>query len=347
VVTNNDDVWSWDFERIQGRADEDPDFKHHGDHLMHFFDVENDGLTDFIISESSYENNRVYIFKQDAEHNFHASTVNSGLNIINEENLAPGNVSPIDYDLDGDLDLIIGFDGAGMQLWRNDVGINNNWLVVKLVGAGKPGFSNRDAIGARVTVIAGDNTYTREVLAGHGHQCPQIPSDCYFGLGQAGVVDSITVRWLNLSHSEITMHNVAVNQFINIREYPETSVPDKGVRLTMGDTMFSPGEDVWLDAYLFNNGPDPISDVPFLVILDVFGIYFFYDGWQETVDMVNVSLPVGTEFRSILPSFEWPETGTGTLNGLIFWGGMLNEDGTDLLGGFDGLGSWTFGYGPE
>ncbi|HXG64186.1 MAG TPA: VCBS repeat-containing protein, partial [Blastocatellia bacterium] len=53
-----------------------------------------------------------------------------------------------DYDNDGDLDLLVTANNAPARLLRNDGGNQNNLLRVKTVGTA----SNRDGIGARVTV---------------------------------------------------------------------------------------------------------------------------------------------------------------------------------------------------
>ncbi|MBN2054342.1 CRTAC1 family protein [bacterium] len=346
VVTNIDNVWLWDFERITGRDDVDPMPRHHGDHHAHFFDIENDGLNDYILSESGYDNNRLYIFKQEPDHTFHPVTIDTGLDVINDANLPPGNVSPLDYDLDGDDDLLVGFgNDAPLQLWRNDVGTLNNWLTLILEGAGKPGYSNRSAIGARITIAAGAAQYTREVHSGNGHQVPQIPFTQRFGLGQAGSVDMIHVRWPNTDLTELSMFDVDVNQFLTIREDPTNDPPATGVTLVMPQERFAPGDTCWLDAYLYNEGPDPLDDMFLIIVLDVYGTYFFYDDWSQDVDAVLADVPAGVNYRHILPSFQWPDTGEDEVPGLLFLGAMLDHTGS-LVGGMNGLGMCEFSYGP-
>ncbi len=105
AVANVDGVFSWDFYRVDGRAAEDPDITHHGDHYSCWFDFDSDGLVDFALTESGYDNNRIYLFRQDPDHTFHPETVQSGINEINDLNLPPHNVIALDYDLDGDQDL--------------------------------------------------------------------------------------------------------------------------------------------------------------------------------------------------------------------------------------------------
>src|SRR6266704_2934048 len=55
-----------------------------------------------------------------------------------------------DYDNDGDPDLLISNNGGPGELIRNNTS-GNHWLEIKLIGK----KSNRDAIGARITLWAG------------------------------------------------------------------------------------------------------------------------------------------------------------------------------------------------
>ena len=88
----------------------------------------------------------------------------------------------LDIENDGCLDLFIGNLGGETTLYRNRCEYGHNWLVVKTVGKS----SNRDGIGARITVKAGGVSQVREVASGRsfmGHQ--MIPP--HFGLGSAEV----------------------------------------------------------------------------------------------------------------------------------------------------------------
>ena len=87
----------------------------------------------------------------------------------------------------------------------------NNWLVVKTVGK----TSNRDGIGARITVKVGGVSQVREVASGRsfmGH--PMIAP--HFGLGGADMVDEIVVRWP--SGAVQTVSSVEPNRRITITE---------------------------------------------------------------------------------------------------------------------------------
>jgi hypothetical protein len=94
-----------------------------------------------------------------------------------------------DVDNDGDLDLLVTNNGAAPQLLRNN-NSQGNALVVRLVGV----RSNRDGMGARVTVTAGGRTQVREVKSGSSY-LGQNDIRAHFGLGDAARVDRLQVRW--------------------------------------------------------------------------------------------------------------------------------------------------------
>ena len=108
-----------------------------------------------------------------------------------------------DYDNDGDVDVFILAVNGAARLLRNEVGNRNRWLRIKLVGAARgdrkqPGAdvrkSNRNGIGARVTVWAGGSRQSREVRSGSSY-LSQNDFRLHFGLGKHPAADSVTVRW--------------------------------------------------------------------------------------------------------------------------------------------------------
>ncbi|MFZ5863948.1 MAG: CRTAC1 family protein [Nitrospirota bacterium] len=94
-----------------------------------------------------------------------------------------------DFDRDGDIDLVFTENNGPARLYRNDLA-KHRWLGVTLQGAG----SNRDGIGAMVSVTAGGRTQTRMVRTGSSY-LSQSERALLFGLGTADRVDEITVRW--------------------------------------------------------------------------------------------------------------------------------------------------------
>ena len=77
---------------------------------------------------------------------------------------------------------------------------------------------NTDALGAVVTVIAAVEasptlkTQLRISEANSNFNSQNLP-DLHFGLGQASVIDSVTIRWPN-DPVALVCNSVAVNQFL-------------------------------------------------------------------------------------------------------------------------------------
>ena len=98
----------------------------------------------------------------------------------------------VDLDSDGDLDIVTNdFNSEAMLLVSNLAERKEiHFLKIDLIGT----KSNRDGLGARVTVRAGSATYTK-VNDGQSGYLSQSLYPLYFGLGDAGSVDEVEVLW--------------------------------------------------------------------------------------------------------------------------------------------------------
>jgi hypothetical protein len=103
-----------------------------------------------------------------------------------------------DFDRDGRLDLVQANARGPSLLYRNVSEGTGRWIELRLRGAGAAAGSNRNAIGARVTVTTrgGGNgeSYLREVDGGNGY-AGQASTRLHFGLGAAEAVDKVEIRW--------------------------------------------------------------------------------------------------------------------------------------------------------
>ncbi len=95
-----------------------------------------------------------------------------------------------DLDGDGDLDILVTSAGGNVRLFRNDVTKDGHWLTVRAVD---PALK-RDALGAVVTVRAGQRSLSRTIIAAGSYASSSQPI-AHFGLGDATQIDHITVRW--------------------------------------------------------------------------------------------------------------------------------------------------------
>ncbi len=134
-------------------------------------------------SLNGYERN--CLFRNDGDGTFTDTAYVDGADRIEDGR----GIAVFDYDQDGALDLVLRNYDQPAQLLRNRGGAGH-WLELKLVGV----RSNRDAVGARVTVRAGGRRQVREVHAGSGYLSGSSLVQ-HFGLGRATRIDSLEVRW--------------------------------------------------------------------------------------------------------------------------------------------------------
>jgi len=116
-----------------------------------------------------------------------------------------------DFDNDGQIDIAIANVNDVPDLYHLSSQTANHWVTLKLVGV----QSNRDAIGARVRMVAGDVQQWEEVRGG-GSYLSQNDFRVHFGLGATARVDRIDVRWPN--GREESWENLAADKFHTLKE---------------------------------------------------------------------------------------------------------------------------------
>lgn len=103
---------------------------------------------------------------------------------------------------------------------------------------------------------------------------------------------------------------------------------------------FEPGDPCMLVAMICNHESTAMVGVPFFVVLDVFGQYYFGPGFTTELNYWIVDVAPGLLQVQIIPVFLWP-SGAGSAEGLVFYGAMTDPQITTIIGD---LGSWTFSY---
>ncbi len=116
-----------------------------------------------------------------------------------------------DYDLDGDLDVLITTNDGPARLLRNDGGNANRFLRVRLRGVD----SNRDGIGARLEMRSASGSQVRVLRSGSSY-CSQSELVTTFGLGQDASATSLEVRWP--SGRIDTLHALETNRELLLEE---------------------------------------------------------------------------------------------------------------------------------
>ena len=118
-----------------------------------------------------------------------------------------------DIDNDGALDVLIGINGGLPLLLKNQAGVKNNWLGVRLVGRN----CNRDAVGARLKWSCGGRVRSRYKVGGSSF-CSSHDPRLVLGLGQAKSADWLEVAWPSPSRKVERWSGLPVNAYITLAE---------------------------------------------------------------------------------------------------------------------------------
>jgi Tfp pilus assembly protein PilF/peroxiredoxin len=134
------------------------------------------------------QHERNVLLRNDGQGHFDEVSATAGLDLDQDGR----SFAVFDYDLDGDPDLVLLAPRSSPQLrlFRNDYAGRGAALAVRLIGT----KSNRDAIGARVTVETDQLRVTRIVQAGSGF-ISQHSKELLFGLGQSKQIRKATIAW--------------------------------------------------------------------------------------------------------------------------------------------------------
>lgn len=174
-----------------------------------WLDYDNDGYLDLYVSNASSFNSPPdpnVLYHNNGDQTFSIVNQNDPTNSL----ASSYGSACADINNDGYLDLAITNEGGRNELFLNNGG-SNNWLKIKLVGTA----SNRDAIGARITIRANNNTQIREISGGSGW-FSQNSSIVHFGLNDSETVDEIEIRWP--SGLVETFNNTQANNLLKIVE---------------------------------------------------------------------------------------------------------------------------------
>ncbi|MFA6233980.1 MAG: CRTAC1 family protein, partial [Bacteroidota bacterium] len=106
-------------------------------------------------------------------------------------------VSRLDFDNDGDIDLLVASQHEGVKLFRNDLPRNGRWLAMRLSGSPADGVP-MNAFGTRVVVHADGRMFTRTLsTSSAGSRTATNSTELHFGLGSAVAIDSVVIHYPN------------------------------------------------------------------------------------------------------------------------------------------------------
>lgn len=162
------------------------------------------------------------VLMNDGEGNF-VSGITFGLENYYTSGLAVG-----DFNNDGFPDIAIGVtafgDNPGQPVLLQNSGNDSNWLTIKTVGT----TSNRDGVGALVTVTVGGSSQAQEVRAGSSFLSMDSPW-LTFGLGESAAADFVEVVWPSGAVDRFT--NISAGQTVTLTE---GSAPALGIKTLSG-----------------------------------------------------------------------------------------------------------------
>ena len=173
-----------------------------------FFDYDNDGDLDLFIAnghimEDAELNSNQLTYAQpdqlfenqliESETAYFVDISQKSGNYFSQRRVGRGAVH-LDYDNDGDLDLLISNSGQAPILLRNNGGNQRNWVSVTLVG---------QAIGVKLKIQSGDQTQIRQVDSSASY-CSVNDLRIHFGVGSDKIIDQLEIWWDEDCYQKLT-----------------------------------------------------------------------------------------------------------------------------------------------
>lgn len=168
-----------------------------------FFDYDNDGNIDLFIANGHPDDKigeqysavtyrePLLLFRNTGggfQHTFENVSTRGGP--LFTERFAARGMAVGDFDNDGGVDVLIAVNNGAPLLLRNNIGSQNHWLGLRLVGT----LANRDAVGARITWQAGDLKRSFLKVGGGSYLASHDPR-VVLGIGKRTQIDWVEIKW--------------------------------------------------------------------------------------------------------------------------------------------------------
>ena len=195
-------------------------------------DVANRGRLDVLITNGHVNDNRPYYPYAMPSRLYENRPVNGGFKLVDVSAQAgPAlqvprvgrGLATVDLDNDGRVDSLILAQNEPLAYLHNMTENPGHFLTLLLQGT----RSNRDGVGARVTVVAGRSRQVAQRLGGGSYQSANDPR-LHFGLGDQSRVDSVEVRWPSGRVDQWT--DLAADTGYLLREAQDSHCPCRGFR---------------------------------------------------------------------------------------------------------------------
>ncbi len=178
-----------------------------------FFDADNDGdldltMTNGMLMMPGYGADAMRYWENDGRGRFRSMSTAAGLDDIEDGK----GLLVFDADNDGDLDVFVVNNASEPRFYRNETRGAGRWLRLSLEGT----ISNRQGLGARVSVFASGLPEQIREMGVSSHFLGQSEDALHFGLDQASSVD-IVIRW-PASGLVTTLNDIPANSWIHVTE---------------------------------------------------------------------------------------------------------------------------------
>jgi hypothetical protein len=189
---------------------------------LFFFDYDLDGRPDFFMSNGHVADdiNKVQpkityamkpqLFRNEGKARFTETTSRAGRPF--QRAVVGRGAAYGDYDNDGDLDILLTTNGGPAYLLRNDNGNQARFVRFKTLGD----KSNRDGIGAKITITLADGSKQWQTAHSGSSYCSQSELPLTFGLNRNDKIARVEIEWPSGKVDKLT--DLTANQLYVLKE---------------------------------------------------------------------------------------------------------------------------------